>query len=97
MVKDLYHDVFIAGPAFNAGRYGVACATLATAVWEKLGIPSVTGMYEENPGADMFKDKTYIVATKNSAAGMRDAVKKMAPLAMKLAKGEKVGASIEEG
>ena len=97
MVKDLSPDVFIAGPAFNAGRYGVACATLATAVWEKLGIPSVTGMYEENPGADMFKDKTYIVATKNSAAGMRDAVKKMAPLAMKLAKGEKVGASIEEG
>lgn len=97
MVKDLSPDVFIAGPAFNAGRYGVACATLATAVWEKMGIPSVTGMYEENPGADMFKDKTYIVATKNSAAGMRDAVKKMAPLAMKLAKGEKVGASIEEG
>ncbi len=97
MVKELSPDVFIAGPAFNAGRYGVACATLATAVWEKLGIPSVTGMYEENPGADMFKDKTYIVATKNSAAGMRDAVKKMAPLAMKLAKGEKVGASIEEG
>ena len=97
MVKDLSPDVFIAGPAFNAGRYGVACATLATAVWEKLGILSVTGMYEENPGADMFKDKTYIVATKNSAAGMRDAVKKMAPLAMKLAKGEKVGASIEEG
>ena len=97
MVKDLSPDVFIAGPAFNAGRYGVACGTIAAAVQEELGIPSLTGMYEENPGADMFKDKTYIVATKNSAAGMRDAVKKMAPLAMKLAKGEKVGASIEEG
>lgn len=97
IVKDLNPDVFVAGPAFNAGRYGVACATMATAVQEELGIPSVTGMYEENPGADMFKDKIYILSTKNSAAGMRDAVKKIAPLALKLAKGERIGASVEEG
>lgn len=97
LVKDLSPDVFVAGPAFNAGRYGVACATLAAAVQEELGIPSVTGMYEENPGADMFKDKVYIISTKNNAAGMRDAVKKIAPLALKLAKGEKIGASVEEG
>ena len=97
VVKELAPDVFIAGPAFNAGRYGVACATLAAAVEEELGIPSITGMYEENPGADMFKDKVMIAATKNSAAGMRDAVKKMAPLALKLARGEKIGASVEEG
>ena len=64
---------------------------------EELGIPVVTGMYVENPGADMFKDKVYIVPTKNSAAGMRDAVKKLAPLALKIAKGEKIGASCQEG
>ena len=63
---------------------------------EELGIPVVTGMYVENPGADMFKDKVYIVPTKNSAAGMRDAIGKLAPLAMKLAKGEKIGASCED-
>lgn len=97
LVKAQAPDVFIAGPAFNAGRYGVACATMAAAVQEELGIPSLTGMYEENPGADMFKDKVYIVSTKNSAAGMRAAVKVMAPLAMKLARGERIGASIEEG
>ncbi len=97
MVKTLHPDVFIAGPAFNAGRYGVACGTIANAVQEELGIKSVTGMYVENPGADMFKDKVYIISTKNSAAGMRDAVKKMAPLALKLAKGEEIGASCEEG
>lgn len=97
MVKEENPDLFIAGPAFNAGRYGVACGTIAAAVKEELGIPSLTGMYKENPGADMFKDKVYMVATKNSAAGMRDAVKKMAPLALKLAKGEKIGASAEEG
>ena len=97
MVKEQNPDVFVAGPAFNAGRYGVACGTVCEMVKEELGIPVVTGMYEENPGADMFKNKVYTVATKNSAAGMRAAVKSMAPLALKLAKGEKIGASCEEG
>ncbi len=97
MVKEQAPDVFIAGPAFNAGRYGVACGTIAAAVQEELGIPSLTGMYVENPGADMFKNQVYMVSTKNNAAGMRDAVKKMAPLALKLAKKEQIGASAEEG
>ena len=96
MVKGQNADLFIAGPAFNAGRYGVACGTVCDMVQEELGIPAVTGMYVENPGADMFKNKVYTVPTKNSAAGMRDAVKKLAPLAMKLAKGEKIGASCED-
>ena len=96
-VKEQAPDVFVAGPAFNAGRYGVACGTIAAAVQEELGIPAVTGMYVENPGADMFKTKVYIVSTKNSAAGMRDAVKKLAPLAVKVGRGDKIGASSEEG
>ena len=97
MVKSQSPDLFIAGPAFNAGRYGVACATIAEAVQTELGIPVLTGMYIENPGAEMYKDKILIVSTKNSAAGMRDAVSKMAPLALKLINGEKIGASAEEG
>lgn len=96
-VKDLAPDLFIAGPAFNAGRYGVACGTIANAVQEKLGIKSITGMYTENPGADMYKDKVYILETKNSAAGMRQAVKVMTAFALKYAKGEEIGASVEEG
>ena len=95
-VKDLAPDQFIAGPAFNAGRYGVACGTIAAAVQEELGIKSMTGMYVEKPGADMYKDKTYIIQTKDSAAGMRDAVKKMTAFALKYAKGEKIGASCED-
>jgi glycine reductase len=97
MVKKYNPDLFIAGPAFNAGRYGVACGAISKTVKDELNIPVITGMYVENPGADMFKNDIYIVSTKNSAAGMRDAVKKMAPLGLKLAKGEKIGASIEEG
>ena len=95
-VKELKPDLFIAGPAFNAGRYGYACANVALAVKEELGIPVLTGMYEENPGADL-KDKILIVPTANSAAGMRKAAPVMAKLALKLMKGEKLGASCEDG
>ena len=97
MIKEEKPDLFIAGPAFNAGRYGVACATIADAVQTELGIPALTGMYEENPGADMFREKVYIIATGDSAAGMRKAVPAMAKLALKLVKGEAVGASAEDG
>ena len=96
-VKELNPDLFIAGPAFNAGRYGVACGTIAAAVNEELGIKAITGMYVENPGADMFKDKVYILETKDSAAGMRAAVKKMTAFALKYAKGEEIGFASEEG
>lgn len=97
MVMQLNADLFLAGPAFNAGRYGVACGTICDAVHSELNIPTLTGMYIENPGADMFRQKVYIVPTKNNASGMRSAVKSMAPLALKLAKRERIGASIEEG
>ncbi len=97
MIKSKNPDLVICGPAFNAGRYGVACGTVASAVKEELGIPAITGMYKENPGADMFKTKVHVVSTKDSAAGMRAAVKVMVPLGLKLARGEKIGASIEEG
>lgn len=96
-VKEEKPDLFIAGPAFNAGRYGVACGDITAAVQEELGIPAITGMYAENPGADMYKSKVYVVSTKNSAAGMRPAVKSIVGLASKLLKGEPVGASVEDG
>jgi betaine reductase len=97
MIAEFKPDLVIAGPAFNAGRYGMACGTVATKVKSELGIPAITGMYVENPGADSFKKEVYIIKTKDSAAGMRDAVKMMAPFALKLASGEKIGSSKEEG
>ena len=95
-VKAEKPDLFIAGPAFNAGRYGYACATICKAVQDELGVKVLTGMYEENPGADL-RNSILIVATTNSAAGMRKAAPAMAKLAMKIMKGEALGASIEDG
>ncbi|SFE47580.1 glycine reductase [Peptostreptococcus sp. D1] len=97
MVKGFDPQLFIAGPAFNAGRYGVACGTITSVVKNELNIPALTGMYVENPGADMFKKELYIVETANSAAGMRKALPRIASLAAKLAKGEEVGSPAEEG
>ena len=97
MIVSQKPDVVICGPAFNAGRYGVACGSVAAAVKEELNIPVLTGMYKENPGADMFKTQVYVVGTKDSAAGMRGAVALMAPLALKLARNEEILSSKEEG
>lgn len=96
MVKKYNPNLFIAGPAFNAGRYGVACGSIAKAVQDELGIPVITGMYIENPGADMFKKSVYIIETGNSAATMRKAVPSMAKLALKLLKGEEIGSPEED-
>ncbi|SDZ07935.1 glycine reductase [Tindallia californiensis] len=97
MIKPYEPDMFIAGPAFNAGRYGVACATVAWLVQEELKIPVLTGMYKENPGADLFKKGIYITETGNSAAAMRKAVPAMVKLANKLMNGEEIGLPAEEG
>lgn len=97
MIKQYNPDLFIAGPAFNAGRYGVACGTIAKAVKDELNIPVITGMYVENPGVDLFRKELYIVSTKDSAAGMREAVPAMANLALKMLKNEAIGLPNEEG
>lgn len=97
MIKKYNPDLFVAGPAFNAGRYGVACGSIAKAVEEELNIPVVSAMYEENPGTDMYKKDIHIIETAISAADMRNAVPKVAKLGLKLAKGEEVGSPAEEG
>ena len=87
MIKQYKPDLIVAGPAFNAGRYGVACGGVAKAVSEELKIPVVSGMYEENPGVDMYKRYAYIVKTGNSAADMRKAIPAIAKLVVALKNG----------
>jgi sarcosine reductase complex component B subunit beta len=97
MIRRHQPDLVMTGPAFNAGRYGVACGAVAKAVEEQLGIPAVTGMFEENPGLDLYRKDLFIIKTGHSAAGMTKAVKAMAALGLKLTKGEEVGLPEEEG
>lgn len=84
MIKSYQPDLVIAGPAFNAGRYGMAAGAVSQAVMEQLDIPAVTGMYEENPGVEIYKKFAYIVSVGNSAASMRKAVPAMSNLVNKI-------------
>ena len=55
LIRPFRPDLVVLGPAFNAGRYGLACAQLGAAVARELAIPAVTGMYAENPGLELAR------------------------------------------
>lgn len=97
VIEEEKPDVFIAGPAFNAGRYGVACAKVCDYVRSELNIPSVTAMWWENPAIGMYVKDNYIVGSTETASGMRKTLPKLATLALKLAKREPIGPACEEG
>lgn len=97
VIREEKPDVFIAGPAFNAGRYGVACAKVCDYVRSELGVPSVTCMWHENPAIDMYVENNYIVPSTETAVGMRKTLPALAKLALKLARKEKIGTAHAEG
>jgi betaine reductase len=89
--------LLIAGPAFQAGRYGVGCGALCASVSARLGIPAVTGMHAENPGVELYRRRVYIVSTGADAARMLDEARRLVGLGLKLARREPVGAPEAEG
>jgi glycine reductase len=97
LIRPFKPHLLIAGPAFNAGRYGIACGALCRAAADRLGIPAVTGMYTENPGVDLFRQDVYIIETRETVKGMNEAVARMAGLALKLVTNQKIGRPSEEG
>jgi glycine reductase len=82
--------MLLAGPAFAAGRYGLACGALCKAAQERLGIPAVTAMHPENPAVESYRRDVTIVATAPDVMGMNDAIEGMARVAVRLARGEEV-------
>ena len=96
-IRDAQAELFVAGPCFLAGRYGMAAGALCVAVQSKLGIPVVTGMALENPGVDLYRESLYIVDSGDNAAKMRDVLGRMAALALKLARKEAIGWPQDEG
>lgn len=90
-------DLVVAGPAFLAGRYGVACGALCAAVQAHLGIPAVSGMHAENPGVDLYRRQVHIVPTGAEATRMLQDARRLVALGLKLARGEALGAPAVEG
>jgi glycine reductase len=97
LIKSFEPDLVVAGPAFNAGRYGPACGAVCQAVTRDLGIPAITGMYPENPGVELYGKDIFCVQTGSSAAGMRQAVPVIAKLGLRLATNAEIGSPEEEG
>jgi glycine reductase len=90
-------DLLVAGPAFQAGRYGVACGALCAAVQDQLGVPAVTGMHGENPGVDLYRRPVDIVETGSDTARMLDEIRTMVALGLKLARREPIGSPAADG
>ena len=77
LITPLKPDLVLAGPAFNAGRYGISCGAVCQAVNKRLNLPAVTAMHEENPGLDLYRQDAYILPTEDSIKGMNAATKAM--------------------
>jgi betaine reductase len=90
-------DLVVMGPAFLAGRYGVACGALCAAVQAQLKVPAVTGMHAENPGVELYRRQVYIVQTGTEATRMLDEVRGLVSLGLKLARREPLGSPSVEG
>jgi len=84
-------NVVIAGPAFRAGRYGIACGRVSAEASKRLGVHTLTAMNEESPGVDLYARDTYIVKTGSSVAAMDDAIRGMSRLLLKIIREEEIG------
>ena len=88
--------VVAAGPAFAAGRYGMACGEVCRLAVRE-GIPAVAAMHPSNPGVVMHRREVIIVPTGASAAAMTAALAPLARLVLKLGRGEPLGPADSEG
>ena len=90
-------DVVVAGPAFDAGRYGLACARVCAGVSERLGIPVLAAMAPDNAAVEIYRRDVLIVPTTVTALGMKAALAAMARLALRLRRDETLGPAAVEG
>ena len=96
-IRALQADLFVAGPCFDAGRYGMAAGALCAAIQVELSIPAIAGMNEENPGVDLYRDALYIIDSGSNPARMREVLSKMASLGKKLVEKRAIGLPAQEG
>lgn len=97
MLRDARPDLLVAGPAFSAGRYGLACAHLCREAQRQLDLAAITGLSPENPAVAAYRREVVIVATGQSAASMGQVLGRMAAIGLKLARGQRLGLAEEEG
>lgn len=89
--------IFIAGPAFNACRYGNARGLMCKAVAEKFHVPAITSMNVENPGVEMYKKDAYIFQGGKRATAIKEDMTVMAKFADKIATSQTLLPAVMEG
>ncbi|MBM9511266.1 glycine/betaine/sarcosine/D-proline family reductase selenoprotein B [Desulfobulbus marinus] len=97
LLSDKEFDIFISGPAFKAGRYGLACGAVNKAVHEAFSVPVITSMHTENPGVDLYKKELIIFSGGESVIAMDEDLKKLAVYADKILTNQPLGTAEEEG
>ncbi len=90
-------QLLLAGPAFESGRYGVACGAISQAAQERLGVHAIAGMDKENAGTALYRKSVHIIDSGNSALRMVPVLNQMATLGLKLVRGAPIGKPEEEG
>jgi len=95
-LTDARPDVVVAGPAFDAGRYGLSCGAVCKAA-QDMDIPAVTAMHPENPGVLTYRKNVVIVPTGTSPGEMQNILSSMLSIIMTLATGGKLASPAEAG
>ena len=89
-------DVVVAGPAFDSGRYGLACG-LVCKIAGQSGVPGISAMEPDNPGVGVYRRDFVCVPTSANVTDMTRILASVAPLAIKLGSGEQLGPAEAEG
>jgi glycine reductase len=83
-------QIFLAGPGFNAGRYGLACGAVCKAVKLHFGCISLTAMFPENPAVQEYRQNILISLAGGDVSSMEESLRRMWRLAVKLLQGEEI-------
>lgn len=87
-IEKFQPDILLAGPAFNAGRYGIACAKVCSWARDYWRIPAITAMHEDNPGTREIGRGVLVLQTGASTASMPETLKRYLQFIQKLLDGD---------
>ena len=95
-IDEFAPELVIAGPAYEAGRYGILCG-LACKISTLAEIPAITAMELENPGVIAHAMDTYIIPTTGNPSTMSAVIRDMCDFAKKLLTDQPIGSADVEG
>ena len=97
LLEGLEFDLFLTGPAFISGRYGVNCAQICKYIKDCFGVPVITSMHKENPGVELYRQDLYVMKGGDNARDMGEDLSRIAAFANKLINNEPLKGAEAEG